>query len=166
MADIGHIFVPYMGGTKNEEEEIVYSEKDKNDTNAAVEGYLKEWQEGEKTLASLEALSEKLIKDKKATTGGLLENLNPASGFDEKIMTWALDAKRTPGETTIIEADDGFYLLYYSAKSKLNYRHYMIDNDMRAEDYNKWYEESLKTVTVTKGDTSRIDKDIVLSSGS
>ena len=166
MADLGHIYVPYMGGTENEDGEIVYTEADKNNTKAAVEGYLKEWEEGEKTLASLEEKAEKLITDKKASSGGLIENLNPESGFAEAIMTWALDEKRVAGETTIIEADDGFYLLYYSAKSKLNYRHYMIDTDMRAEDYSKWYEDSLKTVTATKADVSRIDTDIILSSGS
>lgn len=166
MADLGHIYVPYMGGTENEDGEMVYSEKDKNDTKAAVEGYLKEWEEGEKTIASLEELADKLIKDKKASTGGLIENMNPASGFDAAIMTWALDEKRATGDTTIVEADDGFYLLYYSAKSKLNYRHYMIDNEMRSEDYAKWYEEALKTVTATKADISRIDKDIVLSTAS
>ena len=166
MADLGHIYVPYMGGTKNEDGEIVYSEQDKNDTKAAVEGYLKEWQEGEKTLESLEEMADKLITDKKASSGGLIENLNPASSFDDKIMNWALDEKRVSGDTEIIEADEGFYLLYYSGKSKLNYRNYMIDNQMRSEDYAKWYEESLKAVTATKSDTSRIDKDIILSSGS
>lgn len=166
MSDIGYIYVPYEGGTENEDGEHVHSQEDKDKTKTKVEGYLKEWQEGEKTAASLEELANKLIKDKKASSGGLVENVNPASNFAEEILTWSLDEKRAAGDTTIVEADDGFYLLYYSAKSKLNYRHYMIDNEMREEDFNKWYDASIEAVTATKGNVSKMDQDLVLSTGS
>ena len=43
------------------------------------------------------------------------------------------------GDTEIIEADNGFYLMFYVEKSDLNYREYMINNEMRAADYQKWY---------------------------
>ena len=165
MADIGYIFVPYQGGVEDEDSgEMKYSDEDKANTKTAVEGYLKQWQEGEKTAASLEELANTLIKDKKAESGGLVENINPASDFASVITTWALDEARVAGDTTIVEADEGFYLLYYSAKSKLNYRHYMIDNDMRAEDYTEWYENAIAAVAVSKGNLSRIDTEIILSS--
>ena len=164
LADIGYIFVPYQGGEEDEDTgDVKYSDEDKAKTKTAVEGYLKQWEDGEKTAASLEELANTLIKDKKAEAGGLVENLNPGSDFADEIMTWALDVARATGDTTIVEADDGFYLLYYSAKSKLNYRHYMIDNEMRAEDYAEWYEAEIAKVTVTKGNLSRIDLEIVLS---
>lgn len=167
MADIGYIFVPYEGGTEDEESgEIVYSDEDKTNTRTTVEGYLKQWQEGEQTVASLEELANSLIEEESATAGGLVENLNPASGFADEIMTWALDEARVSGDTNIVEADDGFYLLYYSAKSALNYRHYMIDTEMRAEDYAEWYENAIDAVAVSKGNVSRMDLDIVLSSAS
>lgn len=163
MADIGYIFVPYEGGTENEDGDMEYSATDKANTKTTVEGYLKQWQDGEKTAASLEELANKLIDEKKATAGGLVENLNPTSNFDDSITTWALDAKRVSGDTTIVEADDGFYLLYYSAKSKLNYRAYMIDNEMRAEDYAEWYEAALAKVVTSKGNLSKMDLGLVLS---
>ncbi|MBQ8797792.1 MAG: hypothetical protein IJZ56_06335 [Oscillospiraceae bacterium] len=164
MADIGYIFVPYQGGEEDEETgDVKYSEEDKTKTRTAVEGYLKQWQDGEKTAASLEELANTLIKDKKAEAGGLVENINPASDFADAITTWALDEARVAGDTTIVEADEGFYLLYYSAKSKLNYRHYMIDTDMRAEDYTEWYENAIAAVTVSKGNLSRMDLGLILS---
>ena len=166
MADIGYIYVPYEGGKENEDGEHVHTQEEKDKTKTNVESYLKEWQEGEKTAASLEELANKLIKDKKASAGGLVENINPASNFADEIITWSLDEKRATGDTTIVEADDGFYLLYYSAKSKLNYRHYMIDNEMRNKDFTKWYDDSIAAVAVSQGNTSKMDKDLVLSTGS
>ena len=166
MADIGYIFVPYQGGVKDTESgETVYSQEDKDKTKTAADSYLKQWKDGAKTVASFEELANKLITDKKATSGGLFENLNPSStnSFDQEIVDWALDATRTANDTTIVEADDGFYIILYTAKSKLNYRHFMIDNEMRSADYTKWYNDAIAAVKTTVGNTSKMDLAIVLN---
>ena len=74
-----------------------------------------------------------------------------------------MDEKRVANETEIVEADDGFYLMIYTAKSKLNYRQYMIENDMRAADFQKWYNDAIAKVPTKVGKLTKIDKDIVLS---
>ena len=163
MADMGYIYVPYEGGTEDEEtEEMVYSDEDKANTRKAVEGYLADWQAGDKTAASLEELANELIEEEKASTGGLVENVNAGSDFDDAIMAWILDAARTVGDTEIVEADDGFYLLYYSGKPELDYRQFMIESEMRAADYQKWYDETVAAVTTSIGNTSKMDLDMVL----
>ena len=163
MADIGYIYVPYLGGSENEDGEHIHSQEDKDNTKVAVKDYLKRWEEGEKTAASLEELANELINSGDASSGGLVENLNPSSDFAAEIMAWALDENRATGDTEIVEADDGFYLLYYSAKSKLNYRHYMIDNEMRANDYQEWYDAAIAAVATNKGNVSKMDTELVIS---
>lgn len=164
MADIGYIFVPYQGGVADEETgDIVYDQAGKDKAKAAADGYLKQWKDGAKTAASFEELANKLISEKKATKGGLQENVNPATNLASEIVDWVLDAKRTANDTTVLEADDGFYIVLYSAKSKLNYRHFMIDNEMRSADYTKWYNDALAKVTTTVGNTSKMDLAIVLN---
>lgn len=164
MADMGYIFVPYEGGKEDEEtEEIVYSDEDKANTKKTVEGYLTEWQSGEKTKESLEKLANELIEEEKAETGGLVENLNVDSDYDDTIMDWVLAAERTEGETTIVEADEGFYLLYYAGKSELNYRDFMIETEMRAADYEKWYNGVVDAVKTSIGNTSKLDLDMTLA---
>lgn len=163
MADMGYIFVPYEGGKEDEDtEEMVYTDEEKASTKTKVEGYLTDWKSGEKTKESLEELANSLIKDKKASSGGLVENLNVDSDFADEIMDWILAAERTEGETTIVEADDGFYLLYYAGKSALNYREYMIETEMRAADYEEWYHGVIDAVKTSTGDLSKMDLDITL----
>ena len=93
----------------------------------------------------------------------MVENVNPGSNFDDQILDWSLSAERKEGDTTIIEADDGFYLIYYSGKSDLNYRHYMIDNDKRAEDYQKWYEDAIAAVPTKRLNVSKIDQELIMN---
>lgn len=142
---------------------MVYSDEDKSKTRTTVEGYLAKWQEGEKTAASLEELATSLIEEEKAKAGGLVENLNVDSDFDKAIMDWVLAAERAQGDTTIVEADDGFYLLYYSGKSALNYREYMIEEEMRAADYEQWYHGVIDAVETSTGNLSKINLDITIS---
>ena len=165
MADIGYIFTHYQGEEKEDIEsgEHKHTQEDKDKTKAAVEGFLKTWKEGAKTEASLEELANSLIKEKKADEGGLVANVNPGSNFDDQILNWALNAERKEGDTTIIEADEGFYLIYYSGKSDLNYRHYMIDNDKRAEDYQKWYEDAIAAVPTKRLNVSKMDQELVMN---
>ena len=164
MANIGYIFVPYADGVENEETgEVSYTQEGKDKAHTAADGYLKQWLEGAKTSASFDELATKLIKEKKANEGGLFENLNPASSFDSKIIDWALDTKRVANETTVIEANDGFYILVYTGKSEMNYRHYMIDNEMRSTDYTNWYNDAISKVTTAVGNTSKMDLSIVLN---
>ena len=164
MADMGYIFVPYEGGKEDPDtEEMVYTDEDKAKAKTAIEGYKADWEAGEKTLESLEEMAEKLITDKKATAGGLVENLNVDSEFADEIMNWILASERAEGDNTIVEADDGFYLLYYAKKSALNYREYMIENEMRAADYEEWYNGVIEAVKTSTGDLSKMDLSITLA---
>lgn len=163
MANISYMFVPYEGGVEDEDGEMIYSNEEIEATKTKVEGYLKQWNDGAKTAASFEELTTKLIKEKKASAGGPIENMNPSSDFDSDILDWVLSTERAVNNTNIIEADNGFYLILYTAKSELNYRQYMIDNDMRVADYEEWYNNAVAQYPTKVGKLTRVDLGIVLS---
>ena len=162
MADIGQMFVPYEGEHNHEDETSKHSPEEIANAKKAAEGYLAQWNEGEKTIASFEKLASSLIAEEKIASGGLAENVNPGSNINADILAWSLNAERKPGDTTIIEADDGFYILCYSKLCALNYRQYMIDTEMRAADYEAWYKAIIDKVTTSVENTSKMDLDITL----
>ena len=55
--------------------------------------------------------------------------------------------------------------MYYVGDDELSYRDYMITNEMRTADQEKWYNGILETVTTAVGDTSKMNLDLVLSAG-
>ena len=47
--------------------------------------------------------------------------------------------------------------MYFVDHSDLNYRDFMINNTLINEAMDKWYEETLKTVTATSKDIEKLD---------
>ena len=166
MADIGYIFVPYKGGVEDEETgEIIYGTDDVNEARVTAENCWQQWLGGERTAASFETLKDDLLNKNTVSAGDMVENLNPNSPFSSQIIDWALDSRRTSCESTIIQTDEGFYILLYVGKSALTYRQYLIDQEMRAQDYQKWYEDALATVDFSNVDTSNLDKAVIIKPG-
>ena len=81
-------------------------------------------------------------------------------------MSWSTDPNRQAGDAEVIETEYGYHVMYYVGDDEMTYRDYMIRNDMAAVDQYTWYENLLTAVTATVGDTSKIDKDIILNSAS
>ena len=165
MANVRHILAAFEGGTTDETTgETVYTDEEKAAAKAEAEEILNEWKSGEATEDSFAALANEKSDDGDGTTGGLYENIVPASSYVENFENWAL-ADHNPGDVEIVETEYGYHIMYYVGTSELNYRDYMIESELRSADVSDWHTGLLENYTITEGDTSYISKDLVLSAG-
>ncbi len=164
MANVRHLLVKFEGGTKGDDGNMVYSEQEKNKAKTEAEGYLKTWKEGNKAdEESFIELVKKHSDDSSKTTGGLFEDIHPDSSYVPNFLAWSIDESRKPGDTGVIETEYGYHVMFYSSDDELSYRDYMITEELRADDQNKWYEGLMKDVSTSIGDTSKMNLDMTLS---
>ncbi len=164
MSNVRHLLVSFEGGTEDEETgETVYTDAEKAAAKEKAEGYLKTWQEGEKTEESFIELVKEHSDDSSAEEGGLFENINPDSSYVENFLNWSIDAARKTGDTAVIETEYGYHVMYFVGNSEMTYRDYMITNEMRESDHEAWYNAIVDVVTASLADTSKMDLNKVLS---
>jgi hypothetical protein len=94
--------------------------------------------------------------------GGLYENVYPGQ-MTHAINEWCFDESRQPGDHSIIETDYGFHLMYFVGHSAQSFREYMVENVMRNEEYEAWYQEQIDAAKYTVNNTSKIRTDITLA---
>ncbi len=163
MGDVRHLLVEFEGGTENEETgEMEYTAEEKAAAKTEAEGYLKTWNDGEKTEEAFIALVKEHSDDTSAEDGGLFENIHKNSEYVENFRKWAVDSSRKSGDCEVIETEFGYHVMYYVGDSEMNYREYMISEDMRAEDHEKWYNDIVDTITGALADTSKMNLGITL----
>ena len=164
MSDVRHLLVKFEGGTENEETGATeYSDEEKAAAKTEAEGYLKTWKDGAATEDSFIELVKEHSDDSTAKDGGLFENINPDSQYVANFLNWSIDPERKVGDAEVIETEYGYHVMYYVGEAELSYRDYMITNELRAADQEKWYQGILETVTTEVKDTSKMKLDIVLS---
>ena len=161
LSNVRHLLVQFE---KDEEGNV--SDDAKAAAKAEADGYLKTWQDGEATEESFIALVKEHSDDGSAEDGGLFEDINPASSYVPSFLNWSIDANRKTGDAEVIESEYGYHVMYYVGDDEVNYRDYMITNDMKSEAMKAWYDALLEPVTVTEGDTSRLNMEMVLSPAS
>jgi len=164
MGNVRHLLVQFEGGQENEETgETVYSDEEKAAAKEEADGYLKTWQEGDANEASFIELVKAHSDDTSAEDGGLFEDINPASSYVDNFLNWSIDPVREAGDAEVIETEYGYHVMYYVGDSELNYRDYMITNEMRAADQEAWYNSIVEPITTSVGNTSKIKLDLVMS---
>lgn len=164
MGNVRHLLVQFEGGKENEETgETVYSDEEKAAAKEEADGYLKTWQEGDANEASFIELVKAHSDDTSAEDGGLFEDINPASSYVDNFLNWSIDPVREAGDAEVIETEYGYHVMYYVGDSELNYRDYMITNEMRAADQEAWYNSIVEPITTSVGNTSKIKLDLVMS---
>ncbi|MBS6366261.1 MAG: peptidylprolyl isomerase [Clostridiales bacterium] len=91
-------------------------------------------QEGatEEVFASL-AMANSMDSDN-APSGGLRAFLNQ-EGVDTAIAGWSFDPSRAPGDTTVLQAADGYHVLYFCSISDHPYWYERALDDLRYESY-------------------------------
>lgn len=162
MGNVRHLLVEFECAEEGEHEHEEFTDEEKATAKAEVEGYLKTWNEGEKTEEAFIALVKEHSDDTSAAEGGLFENIHKNSEYVPSFRDWAVDASRKPGDCEIIESEYGYHLMYYVGDSEMNYRNFMITEDMRAEDHEKWYNEIVDTMVGSLADTSKMNLSITL----
>ena len=161
VGNVRHLLVKFEGGT-TENGTTTYSVAEKEAAKTEAEGYLNTWLNGTKTEESFIELVKAHSDDSSASTGGLFEDITPASSYVTSFRDWAIDENRKVGDAEVIESEYGYHVMYYVGASELNYRQMLVEADIRAEDQDKWYDEIFNSITATLGDLKCIELDKVL----
>ena len=166
LANVRHILIAFEGGTYNSSTgQTTYSDAEKKAAKDKAEKLLKEWKDGEATEESFAALANKHSADGDGTTGGLYEDVYPGQ-MVTNFNDWCFDESRKTGDTGVVESTYGYHVMFYVGDSETIYRDYMVTNDKLTEEMDAWQEALLKDVVVEEKNLKRIDKDLILSSGS
>ncbi len=142
MVNVRHILVSFKGGTKDANNNIVYSDLEKDEAKTKAEAILKEWQDGKANEESFGELANKKSDDQdgKVTNGGLYEDIHQGQ-MVKPFEDWCFDTARKAGDTGIVETEYGYHVMYFSSTDEMSYRDSMIENDLRNEDTEKWCDE-------------------------
>ena len=164
LANVRHLLVKFEGGKTNSSGVKEYTEAEKAKAKEEAEKYLKQWKDGTNpNEESFIELVKKHSDDTSAEDGGLFEDIHPASPYVPSFLAWSIDPERKPGDTGVIVSDYGYHVMYYSKDSDINYRDYMITEDLRAADSEKWYNGIVEAATITAENTKRLNLDGIIA---
>lgn len=164
IANVRHLLVAFEGGTEDENGDTIYSDEEIAAAKTEAEGYLKAWKEGEATEESFIALVKEHSDDSSASEGGLFEDVTPDSNYVPEFLNWSVDPSRVAGDAEVIETEYGYHVMFYVGDDEMNYRDYMLTNELKTTDMEEWYSALLETDTITLKDISRLRLDLVLES--
>lgn len=167
LVNVRHILVGYEGGTTDETTGVTtYSDEEKAAAKAKAEELLASFEAGEATEDAFAALANENSTDTGSnTTGGLYENVYPGQ-MVTSFNDWCFDSNRIAGDTGIVESDYGCHVMYFSGYSNLTYRDYLITNDLQSADISEWESSLTDSAVAEVLNTSKVNKDLVLSSAS
>ena len=167
LSNVRHLLVQFEGGSQDEDGNVVYSDTEKAAAKTEAEGYLNTWLAGDKTAESFAELVKEHTDDSGSKeTGGLYEEISPASNYVPNFLSWSIDPTRQVGDTAVIETEYGYHVMYFDSYAEMTYRDAMINATLESEAYDEWYKAIVDAVTLTEGNTSKLPTDIVISSGS
>ena len=164
LANVRHLLVKFEGGTTDSSGNKTYSDAEKAKAKEEAEKLLQEWKDGEATEASFIELVKKHSDDSSKDEGGLFEDIHKASNYVDSFKNWSLDSDRKPGDTGVIVSDYGYHVMYYVSDDALTYRDYMIQEELRAEEMEKWYNDIIEDAKITTVKTNRLNLDMILGS--
>ena len=165
MQNVRHILAKFEGGKTDDNGATTYSDEEKAAAKETAEQILADWQAGEATEESFAALANEKSDDGDGTTGGLYENVYPGQ-MVTNFNDWCFDDARQAGDTGIVETEYGYHVMYYVGTSEQTYRNYMIENTLRSEDLQAWYDEIVEAQTLTDGSFDYVPGGMILNSGS
>lgn len=166
MADVRHILAKFDGGTTDDHGHTTYTDEEKAAAKADAEAILAELTaDGSVTEEEFSDMAYAKSEDTGSShNGGLFENVTPKDGvYVDAFKDWAMDPARVAGDTGIIETEYGYHIMYYVGDAEMNYRDYLISEQIRSERLSEWYNGILEAGTASLGDTSRLNKELVLS---
>ncbi len=163
LKDARHILISFEGGTTDESTgTTTYSDEEKAAAKATAEELLAQWKAGEATEEAFAALANEKSADGDGTTGGLYENIYPGQ-MVTNFNDWCYDEARKSGDTDIVESEYGYHVMYFVGDSDMTYRDYQIENELRTNDVNAWYDEVIASAEGVDGDMKYLAMDLVLS---
>ena len=161
LANVRHLLVKFQGG-KTTSSGTTYTDEEKAKAKAEAERLLKVWQDGAATEETFIAMIKEYSDDGSAEDGGLFEDIHRNSDYVDSFKNWSLDIDRKPGDTGVIVSDYGYHIMYYVSDDALTYRDYMIQEELREADVEKWYDGIVDAAKITTVKTNRLNLDMIL----
>lgn len=166
LANVRHLLVQFEGGTTDANGNKIYSDTEKATAKAEAERLLQVWKDGKATEDSFIELVKEHSDDGSKESGGLFEDIHPASQYVPSFLAWSLDTARKPGDTGVIVSEYGYHVMYYVRDDEMTYRDYMISEELREKDVEEWFNGIVDKATITAENTKRLNLDSVLSAAS
>ena len=163
LANVRHLLVKFEGGTTDSNGNKTYSDAEKATAKAEAERLLQEWKDGNATEDTFVELVKKHSDDGSAENGGLFEDIHRESSYVDSFRNWCVDANRKVGDTEVIESEYGYHVMYYSSDDAMTFRDYLITEDLRAADLEKWYNAIVEPATITLKKTNRLNLDLAIA---
>lgn len=162
LADVRHILIKFKGGTTNSSGQTTYSTAEKEAAKMAAEKLYNEFKNGEKvdedTFAALATIHS---DDGNKSEGGLYEGVYPGQ-MVTSFNDWCFDEARKAGDHGLIETEYGWHLMFYVGDNEQSYRDYMVSNDKRAEDMEKWFDDIIKNSEFEAKNMKYVKGDMIL----
>lgn len=167
LVNVRHILVPFEGGTTDSATGVTtYTDEEKAAAQTKAQELLDTFLAGEATEDAFATLANENSTDTGSNTnGGLYENVYPGQ-MVTNFNDWCFDTSRIAGDTGIVESTYGYHVMYFSSYSDMTYRDHMISSDMRSEEITAWETSLLEGAVMEVLNTSKVDKDLMVSSGS
>jgi len=165
MPNIRYALIAFQNGKQDEATgEITYTDDEKKSKKEFAQKMLDEWRKKDKTDEESFISFVKLASDDKTTKadGGLAENINNDSNFDDSVIEWCLQSHKV-GETGIVEAEHGYYIIFFADKGDDTYRDGMLHAEMASNDYADWSDERIESVKLTEHNLDRLDREIIIA---
>ena len=154
LANVRYLLIAFNGST----------DADKTAARAEAERILQIWKTGDRTETSfIDLVAQHTDDTASKATGGLCEDIHPQSNYVPNFLRWATDPDRKQGDIEIVETEYGHLIMYFTGHGTLSYRDYMIREDMRNEDMDKWYHSIIDNTTAKLVSTKNLNLDIVMA---
>ena len=89
--------------------------------------------------------------------------MHPDSSYVDNFLNWSIDADRKKGDAEVIETEFGYHVMYYVGNSDMNYRDFLITEELRNDEHTEWYDGLLEAVKVKQGDVSKLKLDMAIA---
>ena len=99
--------------------------------------------------------------DGNKSEGGLYEGVYPGQ-MVTSFNDWCFDEARKAGDHGLIETEYGWHLMFYVGDNEQSYRDYMVSNDKRAEDMEKWFDDIIKNSEFEAKNMKYVKGDMIL----
>lgn len=122
-----------------------------------AEDLLKQYEDGAKTEESFAELAIEHSEDGNATQGGIYENIN-AQEMVTEFERWALDSNRKAGDTTIVQSQFGFHVMYFVGHNLEGDPYWMKEakDGVAGDETIAWRDAILEKATLTGGSAQRM----------
>ncbi len=164
LKNVRHLLVAFEGGKYNSTtQETVYTDAEKKAAKTEAEKLLAEFKAGTMTEDAFADMATKHTDDGGSkTTGGLYEDVYPGQ-MVEAFEDWCYDAERKAGDVGLVETKYGYHIMFFVGDSETTYRDFMVTNDIRKDDLEKWHDGLVENADLKELTTKYVNKDLILS---